>query len=552
VEKAVHRRGRSDRRTILAASCPGAGAGAVTLTGTAMRTIETLGFVALLTGATGPAWAGDGAQILYAATELPSHMYCGATYPAFVTAYNTGTTTWYTDWATGAGYKLGAVGDSDPFGIGTRVHLPSGALVPPGSYHAFSLPLVAPSVPGVYLTDWQMVHEGQAWFGQTVSQQVMVTCAPPVVLCPGVLADPSGGVPAGQALQTCIDQTPAGGTLALPPGTFAIDRQVVVWHPMVLSTELDAPAKTSCDAPSSPCATLRATPDLAFFADEWGGFFKVEHTSDVAIDHIVFDGNRQQRLGSAPALACAAADGSDGANVSIATCDDCTFTHSVSKNTLCGTALGWWGTGGLIAHNTFRDNGDHETNLMWADGLTLLAADETDVLDNRFVDNSDVALISGGAWGGVYAGNEIVQSGQKAFAAFMLHSFEGTTSGNFVGLLIEGNTIDCLGPSGQRMCNFGMNLGARAWDLSPTIFGGTVRSNSIANAGQGINVDGAGYAQTPLVLQDNVVLGQPSSGSFSCGLRATSALNIDVADSYVTLLGSTPSPITTTAWHSCH
>jgi hypothetical protein len=515
------------------------------------RLVETAASaILILMAAAGTSRAADNAQVLHAATELPSHMNCGATYPAFVTMYNIGSSTWYTDWSTGDGFKLGAVGDSDQFGMPGRVYLPPGTTVSPGFYHTFVLPLKAPGVPGVYVTDWQMVHEGVAWFGEAVSQSVQVSC-PQVALCPGVFADPTGGGGAGEALQTCIDQTPSGGTLALPAGIFSMDRQVVVRHPLTLTTQDAFQTKIRCDISSTACAVLRAAPDLSFPPEDWGGFFKVELTSDVTIDHIVLDGHRSARSGSAPALACAAGDGRHGANATVATCAGCAFTFSVSQNALCATGLGWWGADGFIYKSTFRNNGKHQDELMWADGLTLLDADGIQVIKNIFADNSDVAFIAGGARDAVFADNEIRQNNQSAFAAFMLANFLESTTGDFTGLVVEDNEIDCEGPGGAHMCHFGMNLGDHAWTLSQNIWGGTIRQNTIAYANQGINVDGAGLPDAPLVLQDNLITEASSKATFSCGERETSALNINTEDSHVVLQGTAPDDVTSVAWHLC-
>lgn len=123
----------------------------------------------------------DDAEMVLA--TLPSEMNCRDVFAAEVTIRNTGQATWsrMTD------YKLGAVDDSDPFySRDTRVWLPPEAIVSPGETFAFSFELTAPEEAGVYVTDWQMVHEGVAWFGGTVSEEVVVSC--PIEPDPGVRA----------------------------------------------------------------------------------------------------------------------------------------------------------------------------------------------------------------------------------------------------------------------------------------------------------------------------------------------------------------------------
>ena len=112
--------------------------------------------------------------------DLPPTLACGASYHASVQVKNTGTATW----TRADGFKLGAVDDSDPFfGPDPRVWLPDPASVAPGGSYTFQMLLVAPTLPGSYLTDWRMVHEGVRWFGETATQSVTVECldagAPP-------------------------------------------------------------------------------------------------------------------------------------------------------------------------------------------------------------------------------------------------------------------------------------------------------------------------------------------------------------------------------------
>ena len=107
---------------------------------------------------------------------MPATLACGASYAASVTVRNTGDTTW-----DATNFKLGAVGDSDPFYTqGTRVYMAPGTTIAPGQTYTFNFTLTAPSTPGSQTTDWQMVHELVHWFGDIASQQVQVQCAPPV------------------------------------------------------------------------------------------------------------------------------------------------------------------------------------------------------------------------------------------------------------------------------------------------------------------------------------------------------------------------------------
>ncbi len=113
----------------------------------------------------------DAAELL--SHDLPTTLACGETFDTRVTVRNTGTETWTRD----AGYKLGAVDDSDPFYTqDTRVWLPEDREVPAGAAWNFDFELVAPDTPGTWTTDWQMVHEHVQWFGEQASVDVDVAC----------------------------------------------------------------------------------------------------------------------------------------------------------------------------------------------------------------------------------------------------------------------------------------------------------------------------------------------------------------------------------------
>src|SRR5438132_3761412 len=77
----------------------------------------------------------DDASAIVAA-DLPQVLAAGSTYAASVTVRNAGTTAWTSDV-----FKLGAVGDSDPFyGPDPRVYMPAGTTVAPGDAWTFTFP----------------------------------------------------------------------------------------------------------------------------------------------------------------------------------------------------------------------------------------------------------------------------------------------------------------------------------------------------------------------------------------------------------------------------
>ncbi|MFT3713391.1 MAG: NBR1-Ig-like domain-containing protein [Archangium sp.] len=101
---------------------------------------------------------------------LPSALACGERLVAQVVMKNTGTSTW----TRSGGVKLGAAGDSDPLSAVGRLELDVTERVAPGQTRIFSITLDAPRAMASLTTDWRMVREGVAWFGETKSQLVQV------------------------------------------------------------------------------------------------------------------------------------------------------------------------------------------------------------------------------------------------------------------------------------------------------------------------------------------------------------------------------------------
>ena len=106
----------------------------------------------------------------YISDTIPTQMTPGQVTNVSVTMKNTGTATW-----SEAGlYRLGAMNDSDPFYYTNRILLNGGETIAPQAQKQFSFTMTAPATPGTYTTDWQMVHDGVAWFGGTLVKSVVV------------------------------------------------------------------------------------------------------------------------------------------------------------------------------------------------------------------------------------------------------------------------------------------------------------------------------------------------------------------------------------------
>ncbi len=343
--------------------------------------------------------------------------------------------------------------------------------------------------------------------------------------------------PAQAAIQQCIDQTPTGGTLQIPAGTYKIAGTVFINKAMTFRT---AGVGGNCEAAGVACAALKAGPNL----NVTNGILKVS-SSKVVLDHLIIDGNRNARLSGPASSQCQAGNNRAGTNIFVSACTDCSFTKSVTWEALCGTGLSWVGNGATISNSVIRNNGNGVINRLWADGLTLLKSNRATVSNNLFVNNSDVSLILGGSINSMVIGNTIQQNDRVVFAAFMLSNFRDTQPGIFTGTTIANNTISC----GNNWCDFGIMLGHHPWKVSSNVVGGTVHNNSIANVWQPINIEGAGTSANPITVYGNSVTGF-TVRTVGCGLGQTSIYNINTADSVVNRNGDSTA-ITQRQWHNC-
>jgi hypothetical protein len=250
------------------------------------------------------------------------------------------------------------------------------------------------------------------------------------------------------------------------------------------------------------------------------------------LEHLVLDGNREARLASVAAQRCQAGRTTAGFNAAVLGCVRCALDDVVSRNALCGTGMVWGGAQAVIRRSEFRANGDATTPRMWADGLTLIYAPESEIRNNRFVDNSDIGLIIGYGVRSRIEQNLIVQRAQAAFAGLMLNNFNSrdlSAQGDFRGAVVAGNRIDC----GSRLCVFGIQVGPRPWYPSQNIVGGEVRGNEVRGAKVGINVDGAGMRRMPVAVFANTVLDAPAGARFSDCARPIPAEWMNIAPTSV-------------------
>ncbi len=103
---------------------------------------------------------------------LPQEMVSEQVTSVTVTVKNSGSEPWSEENL----FRLGAVGDSDPFySEGSRIQLPDGVIVNPGETYTFTIsPFKAPSYSGNYISSWQMVQDGVCWFGEQLDKNIQV------------------------------------------------------------------------------------------------------------------------------------------------------------------------------------------------------------------------------------------------------------------------------------------------------------------------------------------------------------------------------------------
>jgi len=113
---------------------------------------------------TTPTWDKYSCELV--SNTIPSTMTAGQVYNVNVVMRNRGVV-----WSNARSFRLGAVGDSDPFTSFNRVNI-SGE-VRPGATYTFSFQMTAPA-PGTYTSDWRMVRDGVTWFGPTLTKTIQV------------------------------------------------------------------------------------------------------------------------------------------------------------------------------------------------------------------------------------------------------------------------------------------------------------------------------------------------------------------------------------------
>ncbi len=320
------------------------------------------------------------------------------------------------------------------------------------------------------------------------------------------------GQDAKPRLQQCIDETTYGDILYVPTGLYSLESGLTIQQAISLVSN----ATVSCEMGDLfSCTTIQASPG---FYSSTGLIHIVAGASNVNLDRLIIDGNRNNRLNSQSGNECKnnVDNRNSGRNGVSDSCSGCSITNSIIANALCASGFIWIGDSCTFTNNQIINNGDHFTQNMWADGITCLGCDRTEISGNYFAENSDIDLILGSGHSSYVHDNTFVhdaRNNRPSFGALMLDNFASTTSGDYADARIENNNINCGSGTG---CCYGIELGPHPWYASAPITGPfSLTNNIISGAGVGINVDAGGSAAAPVALNNNAIAN--TARSFTCG-----------------------------------
>jgi len=419
----------------------------------------------------------DNAQ--FVSQSVPATLQPGQQATVSITMKNTGATTWTADT-----YKLGSQNSQDNtlWTGSSRVYLATGETIAPGQQKTFSFAITAPSIPASYNFQWQMVHEGVAWFGDiTPNVAITVATSGGEGNCPD--ANPADHTADDDALQACLNR---GGRVELVPGDpgYIIAKGIQITVDGTVLTSYSAPAK----------ATLVAAADLH------APIVEAEGRSNFTIEHVIIDGNKSQRsaIGDCADHPETNTNRAFASNIIIGGANSQGFIvrNIESRHALCGTALQLHGSNFEVANNNIHDNGFRRAEQPtvpepWSDGITTGLCDHGWIHDNVVSNNTDVGIIDGGGPGCRVENNVISQTTTHAFAGLAVHNFDQEGRGDHTDAIFQNNTItSSLFDAGRENgLDFGISVGIHPWFPLQTQRG-TVTNNSVSGAVVNLAVDG--------------------------------------------------------------
>ncbi|HYL99069.1 MAG TPA: putative Ig domain-containing protein, partial [Blastocatellia bacterium] len=216
----------------------------------------------------------------FVSQSVPTFLSPGDTFSASMTWRNTGTAVWNQ----GPGVDLGAQNPQNNINWGSdRISFQSYEIPPSTQFTITIGNFVAPSIPGVYNFQWQMVQDNGAGFFGDLSPNVSITVANPssalTIQTAAISAaqvgtafnqqlSAAGGTPPytwsvlGSGLPAGLSLNPATGTISgtpSQPGTFALALKVTDSASQISQKALGmtiAPSRLTINAPAFPTATV--------------------------------------------------------------------------------------------------------------------------------------------------------------------------------------------------------------------------------------------------------------------------------------------------------
>jgi hypothetical protein len=432
-----------------------------------------------------------------AQTPPPGQMNPGSVAPVSLRVANCSGATWSPTGPSGQGHRLASqYPEHNSTWNVSSLSFPQS--IPTNTVVTFTFDVVAPSAVGSYVFQWGVVYNNTEWL-KPYSPPALVGVGTPVA-CPGANSVNDSTADATPVLQACINSTPAGRTLELPPGTYRLDNQLVFPpRPMTVRTQGLAGNTRTCSIGSAPaCATLRASPGYPTNDTPGGGQFGLLRIAylgyPITLDHIVLDGNRQNRPPSPDWLVNTTLSwiGANGK-----------FFYNAFVNTVGAQALTVIGDNNMIAYNAFLNSGDHFGS--FSDGLFAEGWNNT-IMSNVVRDGSDVDIILVGAARANVWFNSIVHTDptNAAFGGLVLfrgihpdHFPSNRSPFDFSGADIGYNNVNC-----NHRCIIAADTSGAAWAEPPpnataNPIGGTFHHNRIRRGLQGATVGGTWTPSLP-------------------------------------------------------
>ncbi|VWX53875.1 right-handed parallel beta-helix repeat-containing protein [Novosphingobium sp. 9U] len=326
-------------------------------------------------------------------------------------------------------------------------------------------------------------------------------------------------IDASTTLNDCIDNAEKGAVIEIPPGKYKISQQLKIRSSITIKTKVIRGSAPCSHKAEESCAVLL----VGMLPSSESGKMPIEiEGHNVVLQSLIIQGgvDRSKVWEKRICLNDIHRPLAGGIRVKG---DSFHMANVVLRNFSCYTALEVMaGVKGLsVTDSLIGPNGQHDTLMMWADGITVHDAASAVIQNNTFLDNTDVQLIFGGCTECIVKNNSFRHSSsfkRASFAELMLHAWSNT-SGNFSGSVTSQNKIDC---GRSRRCGYGIMIGGEPWYPAKT-FGGTVSANKVSNAQLGINVD---HLTGGMTIQGNSVTMSGGMANSDCGHRVWPAINV--------------------------